>query len=215
MDLCRVRFGAKTLRFLGLTAVAIALPGVARAHHFMGGELPRTLTQGLLSGLAHPVVGVDHLAFIVAMGFLLATVKGGLWGVASFMSGTLAGAIVHLAKLGMPWGEVAVALSVVGIAVLIVMRARVPLSWLAPGLAIAGVLHGHAYAEAIFGAEPGPLAAYLAGFSMIQLAMAAAALGIHRRLRASAGRDVRSVSSALGAVVGVVGVYFLGLQAIA
>lgn len=210
-----MRFGAKPLRFLSVAAMAIVLPGVARAHHFMDGQLPRTLTQGWLSGLAHPIIGVDHLAFVVAMGFLLATVKGGLWGVASFTSGTLVGAILHLAGLGMPWVEGAVALSVVGIAGLTMVRARVRLSWLIPGLAIAGVLHGHTYAEAIFGAEPAPLAAYLAGFSMVQLAIAAAALGIYHRLRASAGRDVRSLSSALGTVVGVVGIYFLGLQAIA
>ncbi len=195
--------------------MAMAVPGVARAHHFMDGELPRTLTQGLLSGLAHPVIGVDHLAFVVAMGILLATVKGGLWGVVSFTSGTLAGAILHLAGLGMPWGEGAIALSVVGIGGLTMMRRRAPLSWLAAGLAIAGVLHGHAYAEAIFGAEPAPLGAYLAGFSMVQLAIATAALGIHRRLHASAGSDVRPFSSALGAAVGAVGVYFLGLQAMA
>lgn len=127
-----MRFGVKPLRFLGVAAMAIVLPGVARAHHFMDGQLPRTLTQGWLSGLAHPIIGVDHLAFVVAMGFLLATVKGGLWGVASFTSGTLVGAILHLAGLGMPWVEGAVALSVVGIAGLMMVRSRVRLFWLIP-----------------------------------------------------------------------------------
>ena len=54
------------------TALAL-LPRIAWAHHFMGGGLPQTFTQGLLSGLGHPVIGLDHAAFIVAAGFFLAT----------------------------------------------------------------------------------------------------------------------------------------------
>lgn len=53
----------------------MVLPGVVWAHHFMEDQLPQTFAQGLLSGLAHPVIGVDHLAFIVAAGFLLALVR--------------------------------------------------------------------------------------------------------------------------------------------
>ncbi len=38
------------------------------AHHVMGGRMPATFAEGLLSGLGHPVIGIDHLAFIVAVG---------------------------------------------------------------------------------------------------------------------------------------------------
>ena len=42
-------------------------------------------------------------------------------------------------------------------------------SLLTAGLvAFAGIFHGYAYAESIFGAEPTPLYAYLAGFAIIQ-----------------------------------------------
>ena len=41
----------------------------------MDGETPTTLYEGLVSGLAHPVIGLDHLAFIVAAG-LIAAVAG-------------------------------------------------------------------------------------------------------------------------------------------
>ena len=56
----------------GVAALALALTVAtvlsAQAHHVMGGRTPETFMQGLLSGLAHPVIGLDHLAFIVAMG---------------------------------------------------------------------------------------------------------------------------------------------------
>ena len=45
---------------------------------WMDGELPASLGQGLLSGLAHPVIGLDHLAFIVAAGLIAGAAGLGL-----------------------------------------------------------------------------------------------------------------------------------------
>jgi urease accessory protein len=70
------------------------------------------------------------------------------------------------------------------------------------GLAVAGILHGHAYAESIFGAEPAPLVAYLVGFSLIQLAIASAAYFLHARLP-------RAVVPVLGGLVAGIGILFL------
>jgi len=80
---------------------------------------------------------------------------------------------------------------------------------MAGGLALAGLLHGHAYAESIFGAEPAPLLAYLAGFCLVQLGIATAALLAHRHLIAASASRAGPVSSALGAAVGAIGVLFL------
>src|SRR5213592_3053559 len=77
-------------------------PRMAWAHHFMGGGLPETFAQGLLSGLGHPVIGLDHAAFIAAAGFFLASVEGGMWGVLALIVGTLLGAALHLAGFGLP-----------------------------------------------------------------------------------------------------------------
>ena len=49
-------------------AATIASVAAAHAHHVMGGQTPATFVQGLLSGFGHPIIGIDHLAFIVAMG---------------------------------------------------------------------------------------------------------------------------------------------------
>jgi urease accessory protein len=190
-------------------AALVVLPRLAWAHHFMDDQLPQTLTQGLLSGLGHPVIGVDHAAFIVAAGFLLAPIRGGLWGVLALILGSLLGAALHLAGFSVPAGEAAVALSVILAGGLVMSAHRVAPAWMAGGLAVAGLLHGHAYAESIFGAEPAPLLAYLAGFSLIQFGVATAALLTHRRLVATSASRVRRLSGALGAVVGAIGVLYL------
>jgi urease accessory protein len=193
-----------------LTAAALAaLPALAWAHHFMGGGLPQTFTQGLLSGLGHPVIGLDHAIFIIAAGFLLALAERGMWGVLALIAGTLAGAALHLMGFSLPGGEIGVALSVILIGGLLTARRRIGLPWLAGGLALAGVLHGHAYAESMFGAEAAPLVAYLAGFSLIQLGLAAAALLIHRQLIATREAWAKPVSSGLGAAAGTIGAVFL------
>ena len=160
--------------------VLLALPGTALAHHFMESELPRTFVQGFMSGLGHPIIGLDHAAFIVAAGFLLALCRHGLWGIGALILGSLAGATLHLAGIGFPGGEVAILVSVVLVGVVAALRRPLPLGWLAAGLGLAGLLHGHAYAESIFGAEPMPLGGYLLGFSLIQLLLAGAVLLAHR-----------------------------------
>lgn len=201
----------RTIRTSTVAALA-ALPCPAWAHHFMDGSLPQTFAQGLLSGLGHPLIGLDHAAFIVAAGFFLALINSGMWGVLALVAGSLVGAALHLAGVDLPWGEVGVALSVILIGGLVMDRRRIPLFWLAGGMAIAGVLHGHAYAEAIFGAETAPLAAYLIGFSLIQLGVAAAAFLMHRHLIAARATWAKPVSSGLGAAVGAVGMVFLVLN---
>src|SRR6266700_4241633 len=139
----------------------------------------------------------------------IAWAEGGMWGILALIAGSLFGAALHLTGFGLPGGEIGVALSVILIGGLLMARRQIRLSWLASGLALAGILHGYAYAESIFGAEAAPLGAYLVGFSVIQLGIAAAAFFIHRRLIATREAWARPVSSGLGAVVGAIGVVFL------
>ena len=195
-----------------VTAALLLFSSAAQAHHFMDDALPKTFMEGLLSGLGHPLIGVDHAAFIVASGFFLALLDRGMIGVLVLIAGTLIGAAMHLVGIDVPGGEVGVALSVILIGALVMARRKIELTWLAAGLAVAGVLHGHAYAESIFGAETAPLGAYLLGFSLIQLAVATAAFWIHRRIIAARESWAKPVSVGLGGVVGAIGIAFLALN---
>jgi urease accessory protein len=185
-------------------AALLLAPSMALAHHAMDYALPQTAWQGFASGLAHPVIGLDHAAFIAGAGFLLALVKRGLWGVAALLLGTLIGAAAHLLGLALPGGELAVALSVVLIGVLLFTHKTLSLAFCGALLLVTGTLHGHAYAEAIFGAEPGALGAYLVGFTLVQLAIAAAAYLVHRRFFLGH----RTFAPAAGGFVAAVGALF-------
>jgi hypothetical protein len=67
--------GRASLGVLTLGAMLLATP--ASAHHAMGGATPSNLWEGLLSGLAHPVIGLDHLAFVIAAGLIAAVHRRG------------------------------------------------------------------------------------------------------------------------------------------
>ena len=61
----------KRIRTAGLFLLSIALSiDPALAHHVMGGHMPVTFADGLLSGLAHPIIGFDHFAAVVAVACL-------------------------------------------------------------------------------------------------------------------------------------------------
>ena len=205
---------APRLLIVAVTMVML-LPALAWAHHFMEDQLPQTFAQGLLSGLAHPVIGVDHLAFIVATGFVLALVKHGVFGIIAFMLGSLLGTALHLTGFSFAGNEPLVALSVILMGGVVLSERRIVLAWLAVALVFAGALHGYAYAESIFGAEPMPLSGYLIGLSLVQLAIGVGALVLHRRLMAIHPHRARPISRALGVVIGLAGVAFLASNSVA
>ena len=203
--------GQRRRHLVILAAALVSFIEPAFAHHPMDGALPGTFTEGFLSGLGHPLIGVDHAAFILAAGFLLALAKGGLWGLGALILGTLAGAALFLGGIALPAAEIGVAFSVCLIGGPVLLRSRVELPVLAACLALAGLLHGQAYAESILGAEATPLGAYLFGFSLIQWLVGAAAFALHRRFMAATWMP--AAGAAFGALVGAVGAAFLLLGA--
>ncbi len=155
---------------LFLTALFLASP--ALAHHPMGGEAPQTVFHGLISGLAHPVIGVDHLAFIVLIGIAAALSGRVLAGPGAFIGATLLGTALHLAGLSLPLAEWVILASILGLGALLVTGQRVTGPVALAGFALAGVFHGWAYGAAVIGATPMPIFAYLLGFGVIQFAIA-------------------------------------------
>ncbi|MFQ4135727.1 HupE/UreJ family protein [Nodosilinea sp. PGN35] len=191
---------------VGAIAALLLLPLPSLAHHPLGGQVPATFAEGFLSGLAHPVIGLDHLAFVVAVGLLAAV---STWGIAipvAFVLAAMVGTGLHLAEIALPAVELVVAGSVLGFGVLLALRHR-PQSIVLTGLAVlAGLFHGFAYGEAIFGSEPMPLVAYLVGFTAVQMGIAIAAFWVGRQLTQ---RSTALVVQRAGLVICGVGATFL------
>ena len=168
---------------LALAAFAVSVAPAA-AHHVMDNQLPATFTQGLLSGLGHPVIGLDHLAAIIAVGCIAAAQTRAAMLAMNFVFAMIAGTAVHVTEATIPAGEILVALSVVGLGIVMLHRPPVSRMVALSLFALAGFFHGYALGESIVGAEPTPLYAYLAGLTIIQSGIALAAIAVTRWLLA-------------------------------
>ncbi|NKB51440.1 MAG: hydrogenase [Rhizobiaceae bacterium] len=160
------------MKKLSLAGLFALVSTSAFAHHPMGGQTPSTFFEGLLSGVGHPIIGVDHLAFVVAVGIAAALAGSRFLSPLAFVIATIAGTAIHVMAINLPAVELMIAASLVVLGVVVFMGKKMPVAALAGIFAIAGLFHGFAYGEAIFGAEATPLYAYLAGFGLTQYAIA-------------------------------------------
>ena len=166
-------------------SIVLAFAGIAEpafAHHVMDGEMPTTFVQGLLSGLGHPIIGLDHFAAVVAVGCIASVHVAGVRFVLGYVAAMMAGVIVHLMGASLPGAELWVALSVIALGAALVARPGLGAGAALALFAIVGLFHGYALGESIYGAEQTPLVAYLIGLAVIQSAIALAAMAIARLL---------------------------------
>ena len=188
---------------------AIATP--ALAHHVMDYATPATALEGLLSGLGHPVIGLDHLLFVIGAGVLAARVERGYVLPLMFVVASVAAAGMRYGGVDVGMDELWIAGSLVVLGA-IMLPARAPAARAVAGLfLVAGVLHGYALAEAMVGAERTPLVAYLVGLTLIQCAIAIAAWRAATWF--AAHRPRLPVQRLAGAAIGVAGIAFAGMAA--
>ena len=181
---------ASTHRFglslgLVLTASTLFWAQPAFAHHPFGGQLPANAIEGFLSGLGHPVIGFDHLLFVIAAGFIGSLMSRGTVIPIAFVLSSVVGTGLHLLSLDLPLAEVIISGSVVLFGTVLALGATSNFKLVTVVGAIAGIFHGYAYGEAIVGAEMSPLFAYLLGFASIQLAISFSAWKVGKLLLSS------------------------------
>lgn len=155
---------------------------------------------GFAGGLAHPLLGLDHLFAMIAIG-LWAGQQGGraLWAIpAAFVGAMLAGGMLAWAGWMLPQAETAIALSVLVPGVLIATRR----TWAMPaGVAIAAgfaLFHGYAHGlEMPLAASP---ARYAMGFLLATACLHGAGITgalVGRRAVRVAGAGIAATGLAL------------------
>ena len=84
----------------------ISFPAMIFFHSYGGG--------GILSGFLHPLLGLDHLLAMLAVGILSAQIGGrALWSVPATFVGTMAiGAFLGIGELALPFVEYGITFSV-------------------------------------------------------------------------------------------------------
>lgn len=181
---------------LMLLVGVLAIPGLAHAHP--GHEN----MSGLVSGLGHPLFGLDHLLAMLAVGLWGAQLGGkARWLLPVLFVGVmLAGGSLAMLGLSVPAVEPGIIASVVVLGLFLLWARQVPLAVSAALVSVFALFHGVAH-----GAEM-PLEASAMTYA---LGFAVATAGLHLLgLLAGAWLQQRSwpvVSRIMGAVIGVVG----------
>ncbi|TMM52959.1 HupE/UreJ family protein [Sulfitobacter sabulilitoris] len=178
----------------------------ALAHHPLDGLPMQTFGQGLLSGVGHPILGLDHLFFVAVAGIAAHVARAPLIGVLGYVLSMLAGCMIVASGAAFPLQEAVIALSLLVVGGLLALG-RVP----TPRVLIAllagfGLFHGAAFSDGIAGQEGGAslpvLLGYLAGLAVTQAAIACIA-------GALTARATRMAAQLTGAMAGGVGLYLM------
>jgi urease accessory protein len=211
----RFRFHPTILTVV-VVVVLILSAAPAFAHHAMGGRMPSNFMEGFLSGIAHPLIGLGHFAFIAAVGLLAATRKQGILLPFSFILAAMLGTALHLKQFELPGVELFVSGSIVLFGLLLAMKHNLSTNVLVGLSAVTGLFHGYAYGEAIFGAETSPLLAYLTGFTVIQLVVSLGAFWVGRTLLSHSSSKLKPNTQlhSAGLIICGVGLAFFATQII-
>ena len=168
----------------------LLLTAPAEAHHLLDvSSLSPTLLNGFLSGLAHPVLGPDHLVFLLALS-LVGLRQRWHWMLGLLASG-LAGSAIGLLLPGVPGAEALVAFSLVAVAM--VLLDRWPRALLVPAIA----LHGYVLSASVLGWTSAPVSTYLLGLMVSQAALLLLALTLLNRLASRLSGQHRRFAAAL------------------
>jgi len=184
------------------------LTAPASAHHVMGGKLPSTFLEGLLSGLGHPIIGPDHLAVLIAVGIVVGASRLSLVLPVAFIAAMAAGVEVHVSGIALPAAEILIALSAVVVGLLLARGRALPAAAWGILFSVAGFFHGYAFGESIYGAETAPLGAYLLGLVFVQSMLTIGVALLVRRMRL--GISALAPRLAGAAVIGVGFVVLMG-----
>ncbi|MBE0414519.1 HupE/UreJ family protein [Yoonia sp.] len=196
------------------TAAGLSLAASpALAHHPLGGLPMETFTHGLASGVGHPLLGFDHMFFVLAMGIAAVFTGRKLLTPAAYIGAMLIGTALMYAGIAMPIAETVIVLSLIVLGGIILSGKALGTTAAIVIFATFGLFHGSAFGGTIAGQEGGVggavLLGYLIGLGVIQYLMAIAAGWIVTKLGAT---DATAINARLGgAMVAGVGI-FLALE---
>lgn len=186
----------KMTKFL-LTVGLMMTATLAMAHPGLGEQV----SNGFLSGLLHPMMGLDHLLAMGAIGFWSirqnTTMKRGT--PLFVVGGMIAGAGLAWAGISLAGVETGIAMSVLLVGVLIATLAKLPTA--VGGTLVALFMIAHGYAHGIEMTQGSSLLLYMAGFVVATLAITF----IGRSLGTMMLKADNRITRALGGVVAIIG----------
>ena len=180
------------------TIAALVSPALA---HVETGQ-----AAGFLSGLAHPVSGLDHVLAMVAVGLWGAQLGApAIWLLpVTFPIVMALGGLLGLLGVPLPGVEVGIAASAILLGAAVMTERRLPLYAAAALVGFFAVFHGHAHGTELPPGQSGLL--YSLGFVVATGCLHAIGIAIGAIHRWPAGRIALRIA---GGGVGLAGVFFL------
>ncbi len=188
--------------------VALATP--ALAHHPLNGMPMETFTHGVLSGIGHPLLGFDHLFFVLLMGVAAFFTTKKFITPAAYIGAMLIGCMMMSLGLGLPAKELMIALSLVVLGAVVLSGKSLGMGAAVALFAGFGLFHGSAFGDSIAGQESAMgaqvLVGYLIGLGVLQYALALGAGLVTEKLMKAT--EATAISARLsGAMVAGVGIF--------
>lgn len=165
------------IRSIAISFLLVAVASSSAMAHTGAGS-----ATGFVTGLTHPILGLDHLLAMVAVGLWAASMRGrAIWSLpAAFVGAMLVGGVLGIAWGGFPLVEVGILGSVVILGLAIASRVSPAPVFAAAVVGLLGVFHGHAHGTEM------PLGAsgveYFAGFVVATVSLHLAGIGLGRVL---------------------------------
>jgi urease accessory protein len=186
---------------VAMAALLVTQPAFAHEQAGMSG--------GLVSGLLHPLTGIDHLIAMVAVGIWGAQLgPPAIWVLPVTFPLVMAfGGVLGILHIALPMPELAIALSAVILGAAVAMRLRLPFAAAAVVVAVFAIFHGHAHGAELPGSAD-PLA-YGVGFVVATGLLHLCGIAIGTLTRWPAGERL---IQGLGVVIALLGGYFLVLS---
>jgi urease accessory protein len=187
---------------VSMLALCALLPGIALGHVESGvvGD------GGFVSGLAHPVTGLDHVVAMVAVG-LWGAILGApaIWALPiAFPLIMTVGAVLGILDVPVPAIDLGIAASAIVLGGMVAANARPPLAIAFLLIAFFAIYHGHPHGAAL--PDFGVPILYAAGFVVATGLLHVAGIAFGLLYRWPAGK---TAVRALGGAIAAVGGYFL------
>ena len=165
----------------------------------MGDSSQLTGWTGLVSGIGHPLLGPDHLLFLLAISFigLKRPIAWILPMLAIGLGGSLISQFIPLPDAVAPWAEALVSLSLVAEGFIALSVA--PATWLLPLFG----LHGFLLGSTIVGAEPTPLLTYFFGLLIGQAVLLGLVCSLSQTLVSRLGEQGRRLGAGIWIGIGI------------
>ena len=187
---------------ISVFALCVLVPGFALGHVESGvaGD------GGFVSGLLHPVTGLDHVVAMVAVGLWGAVLRApAIWILPiAFPLIMTVGAVLGILDLPVPAIDLGVAVSAIVLGGMVAANVRPPLAIAFLLIAFFAIYHGHPHGAAL--PDFGVPILYAAGFVVATGLLHVAGIALGMLYRWSAGK---TAVRALGTAIAAVGSYFL------